>query len=281
MTSQPTAVVFHAHPDDEAIFTGLTIRRLVGFGVRVVLVTATGGEEGTPRTPLLPGETMRHRRVAELERACELLGVARLEVFEYRDSGCHTGPFAPGSLGAAPVAEVAGRLERVVVREGARTLVHYDPNGIYGHIDHVQVHRAGAAVVRRLGLTGYEVTVDAARLQTGPLHVLHGAAGADLPGVGVPAARIGLTVRARPADLLAKMAAMAAHSSQIGPEYLDPLDFAAGYGREWFVRGRAPGLLEHALAASEPAGSTGRVAASGAVRSGVFSSGELAGAGVR
>lgn len=252
MTSQPTAVVFHAHPDDEAIFTGLAIPRLVRAGVRVVLVTATGGEEGTPRTPLLPGETMRQRRIAELERACELLGVARLEVFGYRDSGCHAGPFAPGTLGAAPMTEVATRLERIVVREGAGTLVHYDPNGIYGHVDHVQVHRAGAAVVRRLGLAGYEATVDAASLQAGPLHVLQGAAGADLRGVGVPAARIGLTVRARPADLLAKMAAMAAHSSQIGPEYLDPLDFAAGYGREWFVRTGVPGALDRALGAPEP-----------------------------
>ena len=249
--STPTVVVLHAHPDDEAIFTGLLTRRLVDAGGRVVLITATGGEEGEPRVPLLAGESMRRRRVAELERSCELLGVDRLEVLPYRDSGCHAGPYRPGSLGAAGAVEIARRVARVVERENASALVHYDPRGIYGHVDHLQVHRAGALVVERLGVTGYEATVDTAELNAGPRHVLHGAAGGSdgTPlDVGVSGDQIGLTVRAGVADLLAKMAAMAAHGSQIGPEYLDPLDFAAAYGREWFVRRGVQGAVEHLLA---------------------------------
>jgi LmbE family N-acetylglucosaminyl deacetylase len=244
MTVAPTVVVLHAHPDDEAIFTGLAIRRLVDDGVRVVLISATSGEEGVPRVPLLPGETLRRRRVAELERACELLGVARLELLGYRDSGCHVGPYARGALGAASVAQVARRVRRTVEREDAVALVHYDPQGIYGHVDHVQVHRAGAHVVHELGITGYEATVDADQLRRGPTHVLQGAAGESLPDAGVPAECIDLALAARPAELLAKMAAMSAHGSQIGPEYLDPLRFEAAYGREWFVRRGRPGPLD-------------------------------------
>ncbi len=41
-----TVVFVHAHPDDEAIFTGGTMRRLSSAGHRVVLVVATGGELG-------------------------------------------------------------------------------------------------------------------------------------------------------------------------------------------------------------------------------------------
>jgi LmbE family N-acetylglucosaminyl deacetylase len=93
-----TAVVVHAHPDDEAIFTGATIHHLVERGVRVVLVTATGGEAGEPRLPLQRGETMGRRRRAELERACDLLGVARLVMLGYRDSGAHNGPYPAGAL---------------------------------------------------------------------------------------------------------------------------------------------------------------------------------------
>ena len=250
MTSQPTVVVLHAHPDDEAIFTGITVRRLVDVGVRVVLVTATGGEQGTPRIRLLPGESIRSRRVGELRRACELLGVARLELLGYHDSGAHSGPYQRRALGAAPVEQVAGRVREIVEEVQAQALIHYDPRGIYGHVDHVQVHRAGALVVDQLGITGYEATVDAAALRLGPRHVLQGAAGQALDA-GVPADRIDLTVEAGPGELLAKMAAMSVHGSQIGPEYIDHLGFAAGYGREWFIRRGAPGVLD-ALSASPP-----------------------------
>jgi len=241
--TRPTVVVLHAHPDDEAIFTGATIRTLADAGVRVVLVTATCGEQGIPRVTLAPGETLRARRIAELERACELLGVARLVLLGYRDSGAHAGPYGFGDLGSAPAAGVAGHLERIVVAEHAEALVHYDPRGIYGHVDHVQVHRAGARVVRRLGITGYEATVDAARLRRGPRHVLQQAAGERLDA-GVHPSRIGLTLHADVAALQAKQAAMAAHASQIGPEYLDPDSFAQAYRREWFVRRGAPGVID-------------------------------------
>ncbi|HEY6796323.1 MAG TPA: PIG-L deacetylase family protein [Kineosporiaceae bacterium] len=242
--SAHTVVVLHAHPDDEAIFTALTIRRLADAGARVVLVTATDGAAGVPRLRLAPGETLRSRRLGELERACELLGVARLEVLGYTDSGAHRGPYGPGTLAAAAPAQVADQVQQIVEQEGASTLVHYDARGIYGHVDHVQVHRAGSLVVQRTGLTGYQATVDTQALRTGPRHVLHGAAGADLD-VGVPSSRIAVTVQAGTVELLAKMAAMSAHASQIGPHYLDPPAFAAGYGQEWFVRdSSAPGVLE-------------------------------------
>lgn len=42
-----TFVFFHAHPDDEAIFTGGTIALLAAQGHRCVLVFATSGELGS------------------------------------------------------------------------------------------------------------------------------------------------------------------------------------------------------------------------------------------
>ena len=41
-----TIVFFHAHPDDEAIFSGGTIARLAREGHRVVVVKATSGGQG-------------------------------------------------------------------------------------------------------------------------------------------------------------------------------------------------------------------------------------------
>src|SRR3954447_23314324 len=242
-----TAVVVHAHPDDEAIFTGATIHQLVEQDVRVVLVTATSGEAGEPRIPLQRGETIGRRRREELERACDLLGVARLVMLGYRDSGAHSGPYPAGSLGAAEPAAVARRVTAVAEAEQASAVLHYDPRGIYGHVDHVQVHRAGALAAARLGITSYEATVDGAqlrrRLSDGRRHLLHAAAGDDAE-LGVSAASISLAVQAGPAALLAKRAAMAAHASQIGPEDLEAGRFDGSYGQEWFVRRGPVGLLE-------------------------------------
>jgi len=254
----PTAVVVHAHPDDEAIFTGATIHHLTERGVRVVLVTATSGEAGEPRLPLAPGETIGRRRQQELEHACDLLGVARLVMLGYQDSGAHSGPYPRGSLGAAEPGAVARRLTAVAEAEQASALIHYDRQGIYGHVDHVQVHRAGATAAERLGITGYEATVDGGqlrrRLAEGGRHLLHAAAGDDAE-LGVCPSTISLAVQAGPNALRAKRAAMAAHASQIGPEYLTPDRFSSGYGQEWFVRRGPVGLLEtHAHPEAAPIG---------------------------
>jgi LmbE family N-acetylglucosaminyl deacetylase len=244
MNSTTTVVALHAHPDDEAIFTGATLRRAVDQGIRVVLIAATAGEAGEPRIRLHPGETMRQRRVAELERACELLGVSRLVVLDHQDSGADGGPYPRDTLAAAPVDEVASQVERVVVEENAAALVHYDAAGIYRHIDHVQVHRVGRRVVASTGVTGYEATVDREALLRGPTHVVQHAAG-GASDIGVPSGAVSLTVQASMTELLAKMAAMAVHTSQVGPQWLDPLTFASAYGSEWFVRQGAPGVLDY------------------------------------
>src|SRR4051812_15139761 len=82
-----TVLALHAHPDDEAIFTGLTLRRLADAGARTVLVVATDGDLGGSRVPLRRGETVRQRRRAELEQVAGMLGVARLVLLGQRDSG--------------------------------------------------------------------------------------------------------------------------------------------------------------------------------------------------
>ena len=41
-----TVLAVHAHPDDESLSTGALLAALAADGTRVVLVTATRGEEG-------------------------------------------------------------------------------------------------------------------------------------------------------------------------------------------------------------------------------------------
>jgi LmbE family N-acetylglucosaminyl deacetylase len=234
-------VVLHAHPDDEAIFTAATMRRLADRGARVVLVTATAGELGPVLRPLGPGETLASRRRAELETAAAALGVARLVLLGHRDSGMPgwDDNLHPAALAAAPVERVAARLADLCHEERAEALVHYDPDGIYGHPDHVAVHRVGAAAAALAGITAYEATVAHDRPRTRRPHLVDRAAEKR-----VGRADATTVVTADAAERRAKRRAMAAHASQIPADALRRPGFAAGYGTEWFRRVGAPGLLD-------------------------------------
>ena len=71
-----TLVAFHAHPDDEALLTSGTMARAAAEGHRVVVVVATDGDLGSPRTNS-PGRraAVGERRLAELRESARALGV--------------------------------------------------------------------------------------------------------------------------------------------------------------------------------------------------------------
>ncbi len=91
-----TAVFFHAHLDDEALSTGGTMLPASQAGHRVVLVCATDGSRG--EAPGLDdgeaptGENLAAIREAELRAAADLLGVHRLVMLGYGDSGMRGDP---------------------------------------------------------------------------------------------------------------------------------------------------------------------------------------------
>src|SRR5688500_1351161 len=81
-------VCFHAHPADERLTTGRVMRLAADAGHRVVLVTATDGALGeVPQGLLAEGERLVDRRRRELETSASTLGVHRLEMLGYADSG--------------------------------------------------------------------------------------------------------------------------------------------------------------------------------------------------
>ena len=243
-----SVVFLHAHPDDEAIFTGGTMVRLADAGERVVLVVATGGELG--------GATAEQRQ-AETCRAAEVLGVGRVEFLPWRDSGMvgDPGNDAPDAFCRAPVEDAASVVAEVLRSEGATAFVTYDEWGIYGHPDHVQAHRVGARACELAGVaTRYDATVDREYLHFVETHLVVEAGGGRPEGLGLAASSIGmptllidLTVDVR-AVLDRKRAAMAAHGSQI-PETASAMQlpvqaFGAVYGYEWFARTGPPGPLD-------------------------------------
>ncbi|MCW0215517.1 MAG: PIG-L family deacetylase [Pseudonocardia sp.] len=244
-----TVLALHPHPDDESIFTGLTLRRLADAGARVVLVMATSGDLGEAFVPLAAGETVARRRLRELEDAAGILGVSRLVLLNRRDSGLPGDPANrhPSALCAAEPLALASRIAEIADAEGADTLVVDDELGIYGHPDHRMSGLVGSIAGELTGATVYRMTVDREHLHvTAPGgHLVHGAARAAEVEFGRVTAEIGLAVTGDAAHLAAKRAAMLAHASQITPEHLPEEGFAAAYGYEWFRRtGATPGALD-------------------------------------
>ena len=84
-------VVVHAHPDDEASKTAGTVAHYTDAGVRCVLVTATGGEEGEILNPAMEGgdtlERLPEIRQEELDKSVQILGYQDVILLGYRDSG--------------------------------------------------------------------------------------------------------------------------------------------------------------------------------------------------
>jgi N-acetyl-1-D-myo-inositol-2-amino-2-deoxy-alpha-D-glucopyranoside deacetylase len=206
-----------AHPDDESFGCGSLIARAASLGAEVVVACATRGEAGE-RTPGAGccGD-LGAVREGELRRAAGRLGVARVEVLGYRDSG-FAGPIRPGTLCAAPVAEVAAVL-RELVRDLAPTVVVV-PDAGDGHRDHRQVRTAvRAALPSGPALYEYCLPNSLMRRWLDEMRALRPDtvySRLDPSGIGRPDDQISHVVEV--ADLLPyREAAMAEHRSQASP----------------------------------------------------------------
>jgi N-acetyl-1-D-myo-inositol-2-amino-2-deoxy-alpha-D-glucopyranoside deacetylase len=165
MTTSPPArrlLLVHAHPDDESIGTGATMARYAADGAQVTLLTCTLGEEGEILLPALAqlaaerADQLGGYRLAELTTAMRELGVSDHRFLggagRFRDSGmaqtaANDDPRAFWRADRDPVVLAAAvRAAVEVVREvRPQVLITYDPNGDYGHPDHIMAHRVATA----------------------------------------------------------------------------------------------------------------------------------------
>jgi LmbE family N-acetylglucosaminyl deacetylase len=155
MSGDRCLVCVHAHPDDEALFSAGVMARYAAEGCRSVLVTCTDGSLGFDARGVGPHEAGHDRddvavlRHAELEASATLLGVDRLELLGYRDSGMQGWPENDDDRAfiRQPLDEVAGRIKAILDEERPQVVVTYDANGFYGHPDHIHAHLATMAAV--------------------------------------------------------------------------------------------------------------------------------------
>jgi LmbE family N-acetylglucosaminyl deacetylase len=252
-----TIVAFHAHPDDEVLLTGGTIAWLAASGHRVIVVVACDGD-------VWPGPHQ-GRRLDELRASAAILGADQAVHLGYADSG--HGPLLfddpPGKtrFARADLEEAAGKLAALLTEEHADLLLSYDPQGGYGHRDHVRVHQVGARAAELAEVRLVEATVPrelVARVAR-PLLFLRLLSRHHLDemrGYGTPRSEITHRVDVR-AQSARKRAALAAHRTPVSGRGRSarlfrgllkaPLPvFRAVCGTEWFT---------------EPGGRTGELVA--------------------
>ncbi|MEJ2861223.1 PIG-L family deacetylase [Actinomycetospora flava] len=120
-----------AHPDDETFLSSGLILAARERGDRVVLVTATRGEQGTDDPACWPPERLGRLRERELESALAVLGVDEHRFLGYGDGAC--------ADAAEPLA--ARRIATVIEEVRPDTIVTFGPDGVTGHEDHRAVGR--------------------------------------------------------------------------------------------------------------------------------------------
>jgi LmbE family N-acetylglucosaminyl deacetylase len=128
-----------AHPDDEAYLSGGLMAIARNLGSRVVCVTATRGELGTPDPAAWPPERLAAERTGELARSLEILGVTEHHWLGYADGGC----------AEVPEAEAVERLGGLINHVQPDTVLTFGPDGITGHPDHQAVAAWTAAAFDR------------------------------------------------------------------------------------------------------------------------------------
>ena len=227
-------------------------------GHRVVLVVATDGQHGEVPDDLLDGETLADRRRAETDASARVLGVQRVVWLGYGDSGMTgwDGNDDPASFHRAELEDAARLVAAVLNEERADVFTIYDWHGIYGHPDHVQVHRVGVRAAELVDhpLRTMEATSnrDAMVTMIAAAHESGAGAGSDDGSgdfdptgpaddgnpFGEPESAI--TLRVDVSDHAAtKRAAMRCHRSQITDSsfFLEMPDdqFQAAFGTEWYI----------------------------------------------
>jgi LmbE family N-acetylglucosaminyl deacetylase len=196
-----------AHPDDEAYLSGGLMALARDHGSRVVCVTATRGELGTPDPVAWPPDRLAEARAVELARCLEVLGVTEHHWLGYRDGAC----------AAVPAPEAVARLRDLIARVGPDTVLTFGPDGITGHPDHQTVSAWTTAAFDRAAPPGarllYAAVADRRATRWGALNERLGVFAPGYP-VATPASGLAVDLALDPDTVARKVGALAAQATQ-------------------------------------------------------------------
>ncbi|MBT3351082.1 MAG: PIG-L family deacetylase [Nitrospinaceae bacterium] len=129
----------YAHPDDESFGNPGTISLYASRGAPVSLVCLTHGEAGETNGICKP-EELGSVRAGELRKAAGILGISRLDLWDYPDGG----------LGDVDNEEAIARLIEAYELISPEVVVTFADDGITGHPDHLVVSKWATEAFTRL-----------------------------------------------------------------------------------------------------------------------------------
>ncbi|QUR68572.1 N-acetyl-1-D-myo-inositol-2-amino-2-deoxy-alpha-D-glucopyranoside deacetylase [Mycobacterium spongiae] len=158
MADTPRLLFVHAHPDDESLSNGATIAHYTARGAQVHVVTCTLGEEGEiigerwAQLGVEHANQLGGYRISELTSALRALGVSQPIYLggagRWRDSGmAGTAPRSQRRFVDADEREAVAALVAIIRELRPHVVVTYDPDGGYGHPDHMRAHSVTTAAV--------------------------------------------------------------------------------------------------------------------------------------
>ncbi|HEX9035908.1 MAG TPA: PIG-L family deacetylase [Ktedonobacterales bacterium] len=233
MARAPRLMTIFAHPDDESFSMAGSIARATRKGYPVAVVCATRGEEGKIADPSLATEAdLGQVREQELRSAMSAVGVSDVTFLDYID----------GHLAEADQMEALARVVYQIRRFKPDVVVTFDPNGGYGHVDHMAIHRLAVAGISAAASSSdfpeqlgqetephrvrkvYYTAMPRERLlamrdqaKARGMDFVPGGDEATIPveQMGIPMAEISTIVRLTDEEYAAKRAAVMAHKTQL------------------------------------------------------------------
>ena len=205
-----------AHPDDETFGCGSALLLAAAAGVETVVACASRGEAGEVAPGVELEGDLGSAREGELHEAARRLGVTRVVLWPFADSGM-AGPAPAGSLAAADPDEVAEAVRRTVADAAPDALLTLDASD--GHRDHVSVRDASVRTGRELGLPTYLSCLPRSLMRRWAAHMAaahRNTAYLQAGELGTPDDELTHTLDAR-VHLGAREHAIAAHRSQSTP----------------------------------------------------------------
>jgi LmbE family N-acetylglucosaminyl deacetylase len=225
-TSLGTILGVWGHPDDETYLCGGLMAQAAAAGQRVVCITATRGELGSPDEERWPsGPELAAVRTKEMESALAVLGVTEHLWLDYPDGGCAD----------VDQDEAVRRIAEVMAEVAPDTVLTFGPDGMTGHDDHKAACRWATAAFEKVGKPGARLLYATntpewlARFRE-PMDQFNVFMGAEPPST--PLSELAAHLVLEGALLETKLNAIRSMTSQVEP-------LVAGLGEEFFREGLA------------------------------------------